>query len=184
MNDLDSNLALMLTPSQQAAYERAVIQAMLDAGIGPDVPVMLTGWSQGGILAGKMAADPNSPFNIQAIYVSGAPIDSMNIPDSVSVISVQHTDDPVTKLDSFTQPGHQGPNWVTVTQDPPLDKKGNPMEQHDSISYAGTGDRYVDQSSDPRVNEIKDKQDMFFSDHEVVHIYEGSEQPVPLPGQR
>jgi len=58
--------------------------------VGPDDPVMLTGWSQGGIMAGTLASDPDCAFNIQAIFVSGAPIDAMNIPDSVSVLSVQH----------------------------------------------------------------------------------------------
>lgn len=178
MNDLDSNLALMLTPSQQAAYERAVIQAMFEAGIGPNDPVMLSGWSQGGILAGKMASDPNSPFNIQALYVSGAPIDAMSIPSHISVISVQHTGEPVAILDGpFLSPGVQAPNWVTVTQNPPAG-----FDPHNPDAYIATANQYVDNSTDPHVIAIKDDQAMFFSENEIVHQYQGAEQPVPLLG--
>ncbi|MEP6481215.1 MAG: hypothetical protein ABJA94_04320 [Rhodoglobus sp.] len=189
MNDLDSNLALMLTPSQQAAYQRAVIQAMLTAGIGPDDPVMLIGWSQGGILAGRMASDPSSPFNIQALYVSGAPIDAMRIPDSVSVISVQHTGEPVASLDGpiFAQ-GHEGNNWTTITVDQQNDPNtgkppvidGSERSPHDGDAYTETAAIYVDGSTDPKVQAIKAEQAMFFSNNEHVHVYEGAEKPVPL----
>lgn len=112
VNDLGSNLALILTPDQRAAYERAVLQAMHDAGIGPDDSVMLAGWSQGGILAGAIASDPDSGFTIRAIAVAGAPIDHMDIPDSVSVLAFQHDGDHVPRLDGT--PPRQGPNWATV----------------------------------------------------------------------
>ncbi|QAV69876.1 hypothetical protein ESZ53_05160 [Salinibacterium sp. UTAS2018] len=176
MNDLDSNLSLMLAPSQQAAYERAVTQAMMDAGVLPGDPVMLSGWSQGGILAGKMAADPLSPFSIQAVFTSGSPIDLMDIPESVSVISVQHKGDPVPKLDSPWSGGTQRPHWVTVSTDAPIDPAtGNPVFAHSSSAYTGSADAMVDSSSDPRVLAQKQEQAMFFSEYERVFIYEGSE---------
>lgn len=188
VNDLDSNLALMLTPSQQAAYQRAVAEAMQAAGIGPNDPVMLCGWSQGGILAGRMASDPNSPFNIQAIYVSGAPIDAMPIPDSVSVISVQHTGEPVAILDGpLLAPGHEGANWTTITVDQQVDPAtgkppivdGSERSPHNGTAYAETAARTVDDPINDKVARIAGEQDMFFSDNEVVRIYEGAEEPVP-----
>ena len=75
MNDLGSHLALT-EPDQQAAHERAVIEAMHAAGIDP---VMLVGFSQGGILAARMAASHPQPFAIDAIAVAGAPIDAMEL---------------------------------------------------------------------------------------------------------
>jgi hypothetical protein len=178
LNDLDSNLALMLTPSQQAAYERAVYQAMLEAGVGPDDPVMLTGWSQGGIMAGTLASDPDCTFNIQAIFVSGAPIDAMNIPDSVSVISVQHVGDVVATLDGPVSAGpHSGSNWETIVAEVPIDPKTNaPYEQpHNPDAYTATAGK-VDEISTARIDAIKEQQNMFFSENEKHSWFTGVER--------
>ncbi|MEO8094899.1 MAG: hypothetical protein ABI632_08200 [Pseudolysinimonas sp.] len=115
-NDLDSNLALMLTPDQQTQYERAVLQAMTDAGIDKNDPVMLVGFSQGGIMAGHLAADRSSEFNFAAVLAYGAPIDAMNIPDSTRVLSIQHTGDIVPTLD-LTNPKPNTANHVTIQVD-------------------------------------------------------------------
>jgi pimeloyl-ACP methyl ester carboxylesterase len=72
---------------------------MQQAGVGPDDPVMLVGFSQGGIMAGHLAAY-NSDYNWDAVVVAGAPIDSMPIPSSTTVVSVQHDGDLVPRLDS------------------------------------------------------------------------------------
>ncbi|WP_454115311.1 hypothetical protein [Microbacterium lacticum] len=100
VNDLDSNLALMLTPSLRSQYEGAVLAAMQQAGVGPNDPVMLVGFSQGGIMAGHLAVY-NSDDNWDAVVVAGAPIDSMPIPSTTTVVSVQHRGDPVPRLDSM-----------------------------------------------------------------------------------
>jgi len=115
-NDLDSNLALMLTPEQQTQYERAVLKAMEMAGIGPNDPVMLVGFSQGGIMAGHLAANRSNAYNFEAVLVYGAPIDAMNIPESTRVLSIQHTGDPVPMLD-LTDPKPNTPNHTTVQLD-------------------------------------------------------------------
>ncbi len=178
LNDLDSNLALMLTPSQQAAYERAVYQAMLEAGVGPEDPVMLTGWSQGGIMAGTLASDPDCAFNIQAIFVSGAPIDAMNIPDSVSVLSVQHVGDVVTTLDGPVSAGpHSGPNWQTIVAEVPIDPDTKrPYEQpHHPKAYTASAGG-LDVTSTVRIDAIKEQQNMFFSENERHIWFEGVER--------
>lgn len=46
----------MMTPSLRSQYERAILEAMKQAGVGADDPVMLVGFSQGGIVAGHVAA--------------------------------------------------------------------------------------------------------------------------------
>lgn len=115
-NDLDSNLALMLTPAQQTQYERAVLEAMEMAGIDKNDPVMLVGFSQGGIMAGHLASNRSSLYNFEAVLVYGAPIDAMNIPESTRVLSIQHTGDPVHQLD-LTPPKPNTPNHVTVQLD-------------------------------------------------------------------
>lgn len=115
-NDLDSNLALMLTPEQQTQYERAVLDAMAQAGIGPNDEVMLVGFSQGGIMAGHLAANRSNEYNFAAILVYGAPIDAMDIPESTKVLSIQHTGDAVPMLD-LTDPKPNTENHVTVQVD-------------------------------------------------------------------
>jgi hypothetical protein len=168
MNDLGSNLALMLSPQQQAAYERAVIEAMHNAGIGPNDPVMLVGFSQGGILAGKLASTDPQPFNIDAIVVGGAPIDAMPIPSTVQVLSFQHPDDPVHQLDGAT---HQDTtNWVTIR-----DSTEPGQAAHGATSYSLTAKHVDDGPNDPVTQAIIDKQDEFFSDYEIEHKYVGAE---------
>lgn len=176
VNDLGSNLALILTPDQQAAYERAVTQAMLDAGIGPNDSVMLAGWSQGGILAGAMASDPNSPFNIRAITVAGAPIDHMDIPDSVAVLAFQHDGDLVPRLDGT--PPHQGSNWVTVNT-----ASTGTDYPHNADYYADTAHTTTTNPHDPRYPQLSgvlDEQSIFFSENEIAYQYEFSEKDTAI----
>ncbi|MDQ1125399.1 hypothetical protein QE428_000432 [Microbacterium sp. SORGH_AS 505] len=141
VNDLDSNLALMLTPALQTQYERAVLEAMAQEGIGPDDPVMLVGFSQGGIMAGHLAAY-NTDYNWQAVVASGAPIDHMPIPDSVDVVSVQHNGDPVPNLDIVTGDlgTEHGPNWTSIRVDPPNPDPilGVDVGAHNAEKYSST----------------------------------------------
>jgi hypothetical protein len=176
VNDLGSNLALILSPDQKAAYERAVLRAMTDAGIRPSDSVMLAGWSQGGILAGAIASDPHSPFNIRAIAVAGAPIDHMPIPSTVSVVAIQHHGDYVPRLDGT--PPHQGTNWVTITER--SDGTGSP---HAAGHYAktaalfGTNQCHADY---PALSFIQEQQSMFFSENEVAYRYEFTETATAI----
>jgi hypothetical protein len=174
VNDLGSNLALIMDPGMQAAYERAVLQAMRDAGIGPNDPVMLAGWSQGGILAGAIASDPGSGFNVTAITVAGSPIDHMPIPDSVAVLAFQHDGDAVPRLDGT--PPQQGPNWVTVNEG-----SGGAEYPHNIGDYASTAadpTQYADEY--PAMDGVLDAQERFFSDYEVASRYEFSEQETAI----
>lgn len=139
VNDVDSNMALVLFPSLRTQYERAVTDAMEQAGIqgGPDGdPIMLVGFSQGGILAGHLAANRSDAYNFAAVVVCGAPIDNMAIPDSTRVISVQHEGDPVPTLDFFTDPPVRD-NWQTITATSPGDPS-DVADIHNSSKYSIT----------------------------------------------
>jgi hypothetical protein len=148
VNDLDSNLALMLTPALQTQYERAVLEAMAQEGIGPDDPVMLVGFSQGGIMAGHLAAY-NTDYNWQAVIASGAPIDHMPIPDSVDVVSVQHNGDPVPNLDVVAGDlgTEHGPNWTSIRVDPPHPDPvlGVDVGAHNAEAYSSTYQEHLDE---------------------------------------
>jgi len=149
VNDLDSNLALMLTPALQTQYERAVLDAMAQAGITADDPVMLVGFSQGGIMAGHLAAY-NTDYNWQAVVASGAPIDHMPIPSSVDVVSVQHNGDPVPRLDAiagdFDSIEH-GSNWTSIRVDPPnpAPTLGVDAGSHNADKYSQTYQNHLAQ---------------------------------------
>lgn len=153
VNDVDSNMALVLFPSLRTQYERAVIDAMQQAGIkgGPDGdPVMLVGFSQGGILAGHLAAYRSDSYNFAAIVVCGAPIDNMPIPDSTRVISVQHEGDPVPSLDFLTAPPDRD-NWTTITDTAPGDPS-DVSQIHNARQYGITLDDHL--------GEVKDVDDL------------------------
>jgi len=172
LNDFGSNTMLMLTPQQEAAYQRAVRQAMLDAGVGPHDPVMMVGWSQGGILAGRFAENTSDEFNVTSIFVAGAPIDGMNIPPTVDVISVQHPDDIVHQLD-LTGPRPNTDNWYTIT-DPPA----TGAENHAADSYSTTADSALNNAvngGNEQLEYVHNKQQVFYEGEETVYAYQGSE---------
>ncbi|AWB88565.1 hypothetical protein [Homoserinimonas hongtaonis] len=112
-NDVDSNIALMLTPELRTQYERAVLAAMDEAGISSTDEVMLVGFSQGGIMAGHLAANRSSEYNFTAVLAYGSPIDAMSIPSKTEVLSIQHPE-PVHQLD-LTAPRPNSQHWITIS---------------------------------------------------------------------
>jgi len=99
-NDLDANLALLLVPEARTQSERGVLAAMAQAGVGPEDPVLLVGFSQGGILAAHLAAHRDA-YAWRSVIAAGSPIDAAPIPERVSVVSVEHDGDPVTRIDAL-----------------------------------------------------------------------------------
>ncbi len=98
-NDLDADLMLMLFPELRTQYEKAVLDAMAQAGIGQNEPVVLAGWSLGGIMAGSLIEDGAGGYDYAGLVCAGSPIDEMAIPRDVPVIQVKHTLDPVHRTD-------------------------------------------------------------------------------------
>jgi len=98
-NDLDADLLLLAFPQLQSQYEKAVLEAMAQAGIGKGEPVLVTGWSLGGILAGHLAQKGAGGYDYQGVVVAGAPIDHMDIAAGIAVVQVKHTTDPVHRTD-------------------------------------------------------------------------------------
>jgi hypothetical protein len=112
-NDLTSDLYSMRY-GDQTALAQAVFDAMSKAGIptGPGAPpVMMTGFSLGGITAGAIAADPHG-YNVQQLVTAGAPIGGMNIPSSIHVTALEATQDFVPTLDGKENPS----SWTTLRE--------------------------------------------------------------------
>ena len=81
---------------------------------GADDPVLLVGHSQGGMLAAALAGDPvfRRAHRVTHLVTTGAPVALFPVPASVRVLSVEHADDPVPRLDLTPNPAST--SWLTV----------------------------------------------------------------------
>lgn len=97
--DLTGNLELAGGNLSTAA--EAVRLAMEQANIPEGAPVMLTGHSQGGMIAAALASDSGftDRFNVTNVVTFGSPVDSTPIPPAIDVLALQHAGDPVPKVD-------------------------------------------------------------------------------------
>jgi predicted esterase len=145
-NDLDSNVDLMVAPFANTQYERAVMQAMVDAGVPPGADVVYTGFSQGGIMAANLASDANSPYHCVGVITNGSPIDTFDIPADVPVLAFQHERDIVPGLDGNLPLHEAHPGQHTVTLPAPVDHNGQPLMGHDSDQYADSVAAYIEKN--------------------------------------
>jgi hypothetical protein len=79
-----------------------------------DDPVLLVGHSQRGILAAALASDPTfrARHHVTHVVTSGAPVALFPVGAGVRVLAVEHTDDPVPRLDLSPNPASS--RWVTI----------------------------------------------------------------------
>lgn len=117
-NPVDLTTNTNLIAGRRTQMEDAVVAAMRAARIPAEAPVMLTGHSQGGIVAAAIAADPSirGEFNVKSVVTAGSPIGRMPIPVDVAVLSLEDARDIVPKLDGADNPDK--PNWITATTAP------------------------------------------------------------------
>lgn len=115
--DLTTNVQGMA--GNDTVMREMVRQAIADAGIGSE-EVMLVGYSQGGITAGSLAADPEflADVNVTALVSVGAPISDFAIDESVEVLSIEHEQDLVPDLDGNENPATDKWSTITVDYDP------------------------------------------------------------------
>lgn len=136
-SDLTSNVQLMQRRGELLA---AIREAMHQAGIAPGDPVLVAGHSQGGIAAAALAGDPATrrDYHITNVLTAGSPIAGMPIPNDVHVLAIEHTQDPVPRLEGHANPDRA--NWTTVTLDV-SDQPGvssNPFASHSGGLYTDT----------------------------------------------
>lgn len=162
--DLTTNLQLM---TQRDATMRHLVTQAIDQYVPAGSPVMLTGHSQGGITAASIAADPAlvHQYNIKSVVTGGSPIGRFDIDPSVSVLSVEHTQDPVPMLDGTANPDRA--NWTTVRRDLPAQDATShgvlgPGNAHLTSAYEKTGTT-IDTSDDPSLEAWRRQNAQFFS---------------------
>lgn len=116
-NPVDLTTNVWLESARDTQMQKAVADAMAAAEVPSDAPVMLTGHSQGGITAAALTTDQAfmDRYHVTSVVTGGSPIGRVAIPATVSVLSVEHAQDVVPKLDGADNPDR--PNWVTVTRD-------------------------------------------------------------------
>jgi pimeloyl-ACP methyl ester carboxylesterase len=115
--DLATNLHTMAGGS--TVYMRGIEQAMAQANIPADAPVMLVGHSQGGMSAAALAAEPEfrQRFNVTQVVTAGAPIARFDVPSGVQVLAVENSHDLVPQLDGAANPDRANVTTMTFNAD-------------------------------------------------------------------
>jgi hypothetical protein len=152
--DLTGDVQLMA--GKRSAGMSGVIEAMRAVGVGRAEPVMLVGHSQGGLIAAELAADPTvrREFTVSHVLTTGSPVASIAIPDDVQVLSIEHINDLVPRLDGPAN--RDRPNWVTVSAPAPIGEltpnpaQSEPLVAHRLELYQRTAAR-VALSDDPSI---------------------------------
>ncbi len=86
--------------------EIGAARAMELAGIAPGEDVAVVGFSQGGLVAMRMAADPvlRSRYNITTVVTAGSPVGHLPTPAETEVLHLEHLEDPIIGLDGTSNP--------------------------------------------------------------------------------
>lgn len=136
--------------------ERLAEAAM--AGIPPGSEVVLTGYSQGGIVAANLAARAavRNRYTVRGVVTVGSPTGDVigkSVPRTVPVMSIEHADDPVPTLDGRRAlPG--ATRYVVRTDSPDLPINSS-LKPHSYTLYRHTVDR-VAVSRDPSARALQE----------------------------
>lgn len=159
-NPMDVTTNVHAMAGLDTAAESAVVQALRAEGVGRDEPLLLVGYSQGGLTSAALAADPafRAEFRPVAVLTAGAPVAGAGVPDDVPVLSLEHAEDLVTVVDGAPNP--DGASWTTVrrhvldadTGDAGVlaDIDQDPLSPHQGAVYERTA-ALVDASEHPSV---------------------------------
>ncbi len=181
--DMTSNLAGVA--GLPGGSYRAVREAMADAGITADTPVQLTGYSQGGLVAARIAA--SGDYEVRGLLTLGAPAGQVEVPSEVPILTLRHSEDIVPALGG----GDRNPGALVVEravfagQEVPSDTA---VPAHDLDRYTRTAE-LVDQATSQR---LRDRADSFAAFGEgasevqsVLYLAERERQePKPTSGGR
>ncbi|MBC7297906.1 MAG: hypothetical protein H5T82_03335 [Demequina sp.] len=140
-NDLDADLVLELFPQIRTQYERAVLAAMAQAGIGQGDPVLLSGWSLGGIGGGRLIESRQGGYRYEGLVCAGSPVDHMAIPREVRVLQVKHTMDVVHRadlIDGLPDTARHVSLWDGPRSGGAARLHANPIAAHSNAAYVET----------------------------------------------
>lgn len=147
--DLQSNI-LAMQGSGVAASERAVLEAMQQAGVTPTDNVIFVGHSQGGMVAGNLSQNPTG-YIAAGLVAVGAPIAQLKL-TKVPVMAIEHVNDPVPNVSGRANP--LAKNWVTVQRKALPSESTAPLHSHSLKSYKNTTEK-VDASRSQGIVNIR-----------------------------
>ncbi|WP_426518654.1 hypothetical protein ACPPVQ_03440 [Diaminobutyricibacter sp. McL0618] len=103
-NDLTADL--VIGAEREPTMTRAAIAAMSFAGIAAGEPVMLAGFSLGGMVAAQVATRAaRHGFNVTHLVTAGAPLGRVVVPDGIRVLALEHVLDIVPRIRGAGEPG-------------------------------------------------------------------------------
>ena len=140
----DLGTDLRSAAGQETAYQRGILDAMRQAGIGPHEPVLLVGHSLGGMEAAALASR-DTGFAITDVVTAGSPTAQVGgFPNGVHVLSLEHHGDVVPLLDGADN--RDTDEQTTVT----FEDGGRPeVEAEHGYGHYIDGAAAVDASADP-----------------------------------
>jgi len=142
IRDMQENVRLV--GGEGTAYAAGVLTALKAAGVRPGEPVLLTGHSQGGMVAVALAAHA-SPYDVTNVVTFGSPTAQVDdLPPDVHVLSLEHDGDLVPQLAGL---GHPTAEHVTVHFDSGIQG----VADNHSFPHYTAGAEAVDASDDPDV---------------------------------
>ncbi len=153
--DMASNLAGVA--GAPSAAETSVIEAMRLAGIGAEDPVLMVGYSQGGLVAARLAHAQSD--RVAGLVTLGSPIGSLPVPRDIPVLMLEHVEDPVPALGGVIGAGAAS-SLATVTVRRALYSDGAPRGEslvpaHQLARYRETA-ALVDAGADERLAPMRD----------------------------
>lgn len=147
--DLQSNI-LAMQGNGIATSERAVLEAMKQAGVEPSDSVIFVGHSQGGMLAGNLAMHPEG-YIAAGLVTIGAPIAQLKL-TKLPVMAIEHVNDPIPNVSGKVNPLTK--NWVTIQRSSSSLESDAPMHSHSLKSYKNTTEQ-VDSSKSKGISNIR-----------------------------
>lgn len=126
--------------------EIGAARAMELAGIAPGEEVAVVGFSQGGLVGMRLAADPlvRARYRISTVVTAGSPVAHLPTPAGTEVLHLEHLEDPIIGLDGTSNPAEPARTTVSrslATGTPgELDFRISPAQSHSVAGYARTAE--------------------------------------------
>lgn len=137
---------LRLIGRQHTAYGAGALEALAQAGVRPDEPVLLAGHSQGGMQAAALLAE-GTPYSITDVVTLGSPTAQLDgdFPAGTRVLSIENAGDVVPDTDLAPNRDTVGQTTVTFAS------RDTGIEGDHDFSHYVAGAAAVDASAHPSV---------------------------------
>lgn len=166
-----------VTQSTKAAIDMAIRDYERSHGVTLERPnVALTGHSQGGIIAGNIASDPQftARYQVDAVMTAGSPINTIPIDPSVPVVNFSNPADVVPKLDLGGVPVAGSPQPQSNVIEYALPNWTDPITSHRQQPYTD----YITQvQGDARLDGMNEAMSGYYGGRQTTWTYEIGRTP-------